>query len=395
MGVRMAADVILTKGRDKRIKSRHPWVYRSEIQAVDGDFAPGDIVDVKDCYGKFLGRGYINPQSEIVVRVLTYEKEEVDRSFFRNRIEKAKAYRAWRMPDEHSYRAVFSEGDLMPGLIVDKYGDYLVVQFLTLGMDVRRDMLLDILEEVYQPVGIYERSDVGSRRLEGLPEQKGLLRGQVPSVIRARENGLKFIVDVQGGQKTGFFLDQKENRRLLQPISRGARVLDAFCHSGTFALTAAASGAKDVIGLDISADALGLAGENAELNGLADVCRFITVNAFDYLRQAEQDKEHYDVIILDPPAFTKTRGAVGGALRGYKEINLRAFKLLRPGGFLLTCSCSHHVNAEMFRNIVENAGADAKRVIRLIARGTQAPDHPILGNVPETEYLKALLYQAL
>lgn len=283
----------------------------------------------------------------------------------------------------------------MPGLIVDKYGDYLVVQFLTLGMDVRRDMLLDILEEVYQPVGIYERSDVGSRRLEGLPEQKGLLRGQVPSVIRARENGLKFIVDVQGGQKTGFFLDQKENRRLLQPISRGARVLDAFCHSGTFALTAAASGAKDVIGLDISADALGLAGENAELNGLADVCRFITVNAFDYLRQAEQDKEHYDVIILDPPAFTKTRGAVGGALRGYKEINLRAFKLLRPGGFLLTCSCSHHVNAEMFRNIVENAGADAKRVIRLIARGTQAPDHPILGNVPETEYLKALLYQAL
>lgn len=391
----MMAELILARGRERRLKNRHPWVYRNEIDEVRGDFNPGDIVDVLDSRGRFMARGYVNPQSEISVRVLTFTREDVDEAFFRRRLEAALDYRRLVMPGEHSFRVVFSEGDLLPGLIVDKFGDYLSVQFLTLGMDQRRDMILDVLEALLSPGGIYERSDVGTRRLEGLEERKGLLRGRVPQVVTVQENGLKFIVDVHGGQKTGFFLDQKENRRLVTPLASGARMLDAFCHSGTFALSGAKGGATDVIGLDISAEAVSLAGENAEMNGFQDRCRFIVANAFDYLRESEKSGEHFDVVVLDPPAFTKTRGALPGALRGYKEINLRAFKILRPGGFLLTCSCSHHVDPATFRLVVEEAAADAKRTIRLVERGTQAKDHPILGGVKETEYLKALLYQAL
>lgn len=389
------AELILARGRERRLKNRHPWVYRNEIDEVRGNFNPGDIVDVLDSRGRFMARGYVNPQSEISVRVLTFSREDIDEAFFRRRLEAALAYRRLVMPGEHSFRVVFSEGDLLPGLIVDKFGDYLSVQFLTLGMDLRRDMIISLLESLLSPAGIYERSDVGTRRLEGLEERKGLLSGRVPQVLTVQENGLKFIVDVHGGQKTGFFLDQKENRRLIFPIAAGARMLDAFCHSGTFALSGAKGGAVDVIGLDISAEAVSLAGENAEMNGFQDRCRFVVANAFDYLREAEKAGEHFDVVVLDPPAFTKTRDALPGALRGYKEINLRAFKILRPGGFLLTCSCSHHVDPATFRLVVEEAAADAKRTVRLVERGTQAKDHPILGGVKETEYLKALLYQAL
>lgn len=389
------AQFVLARGRERRLKGRHPWVYRNEIEGVMGDFVPGDIVDVLDSRERFLARGYANPQSEITVRALTFSKEPVDRAFFERRLSDALAYRLQMLREETSFRVVFSEGDLLPGLIVDKYGDYLVVQFLTLGVDSRRDIFIELLERLLHPVGIYERSDVGARKFEGLEERKGVLAGRVPQVITISENGLKFIVDLHGGQKTGFFLDQKENRRLIVPLAQGARVLDAFCHSGTFALSAAKGGAKDVIGLDISAEAVSLASENAELNGYQDVCRFIAANAFDYLREAEKMKERFDVIVLDPPAFTKTREALPGALRGYREINLRALKILSPGGFLLTCSCSHHVDPATFRQVVEEAGADARRTLRLVARGTQAKDHPILGGVKETEYLKALLYQVL
>lgn len=386
---------ILARGRERRVQSRHPWVYRSEVAEVNGAFEPGDMVDVVDSRGRFLARGYANPRSEIVVRVLTHSQEAVDRDFFARRLSDALAYRKRIMPDEESFRLVFSEGDLLPGLIVDKYGEYLVLQFLTLGMEARRVMVIELLDGLLHPAGMYDRSDVGSRRLEGLEEHAGNIAGHVPQVITIRESGLKFIVDVHGGQKTGFFLDQKENRRLVGPLSKGARVLDAFCHSGTFALSAAQGGAREVVGLDISADALALARENADLNGYLDICRFVTANAFDYLRETEKARERFDVVILDPPAFTKTRDALPGAIRGYKEINLRAFKILNPGGFLLTCSCSHHMDPELFRKVVEEAAADAKKTVRLVTRGSQAKDHPILGGVKETEYLKALLYQVV
>lgn len=389
------AQFVLARGRERRLKARHPWVYRNEIDGVIGDFAAGDVVDVLDSRQRFMAKGYVNPESEITVRVLSFQKEPIDRAFFERRLTDALAYRGHVMPEETSFRVVFSEGDQLPGLIVDKYGDYVVVQLLTLGIDVRRDMIIELLDGLLHPAGIYERSDVGSRRLEGLEERKGPIKGHVPQVITIHENGLRFIVDLHGGQKTGFFLDQKENRRLIVPLAAGGRVLDAFCHSGTFALSAARGGAKDVTGLDISAEAVSLASENAELNGMQDTCRFITANAFDFLREAEKMNERFDLIILDPPAFTKTREALPGAIRGYKEINLRAFKILNPGGFLLTCSCSHHMDPALFRQVVEEAGADAKRTIRMVARGTQAKDHPILGGVKETEYLKALLYQVL
>ena len=383
--------VTLRKTRETRVRGGHPWIYASEIEKVDGAFENGDIVDVHDFRGKFIGRGFYNPLSQISLRILTRNDENCDRDFFARRIQDAWDYRK-QLCDPDSCRLIYSESDFLPGLVVDKYADVLVLQSLSLGIERIKDMIADLLMEIVKPMGIWERSDVPVRRLEGMEQTTGLLRGEVPDLVEMRENGILFGVDVKNGQKTGFFLDQKENRAAIAPLCPGARVLDCFCHNGSFSLHAAKYGAKSVLGVDISEDACAIARRNAELNELDNV-DFVAENAFDLLRRCYDEKTHYDVIILDPPAFTKTRQAVEGALRGYKEINLRAMKILPPGGFLVTCSCSQHVSEQAFSEMLLNAARDAHRQVRIVEERTQGKDHPILLGAPETRYLKFFVLQ--
>ena len=346
--------------------------------------------------GEFLGRGYFNPQSQIVIRLLTRADEASDFDWFLARSRQARDWRARVMPGTTSYRLVFSEGDLLPGLIVDHYEDVLVVQLLTLGMDVRREMIVRALAEVEGPEAIYERSDVPSRRYEGLEPREGLLWGKLPpQPMVIRENGLVFEIDVTGGQKTGYFLEQKENRRTLAPLVPGARGVDLFCHNGAFAVHALHYGAREVVGVDSSAQALELARRNAERNGYGDAVRFVEANAFDFLRETDRTEERYDVVILDPPAFAKSKNHFEAARRGYKEVNLRGIRILNPGGFLITCSCSHHMPKDEFYRLVLEAACDAGRQLRLVEERGQAKDHPVLAGVPETEYLKCLVFQVL
>lgn len=387
------AKITLRKTRETRVRSGHPWIYASEIERVEGEFENGDIVDVADFRGKFIGRGFYNPQSQISLRILTRNDEPCDRDFFARRIRDAWEYRKiWCDPD--SCRLIYSESDFLPGLVVDKFGPVLVLQSLSLGIDRIKDMLCDLLMEIVQPMGIWERSDVPVRRLEGMQQTTGLLRGEVPDLVDMVENGIHFQVDVKNGQKTGFFLDQKENRAALAPICKDARVLDCFCHNGSFSLHAAKFGAKSVLGVDISEDALTVARENARINGLTNVT-FEAHNCFDHLRELTDANEQFDVVILDPPAFTKNKAALQSALRGYKEINLRGLKLVRPGGFLVTCSCSQHVLTDAFQNMVNEAARDAKKRIRLVEYRTQAKDHPILPQSIETKYLKCMILQVM
>ncbi|HOP73649.1 MAG TPA: class I SAM-dependent rRNA methyltransferase [Bacillota bacterium] len=388
--------VILKPGKDKRVRMGHLWVYQGEIGIIDIGVKPGDVVEVLDNRGRFLGMGYYNQASQIAVRLLSKEREPIDRDFFRKRLEHALAYRKRVRPEATSYRLIYGEGDRLPGLIVDRFEDYLVVQFLTKGMDVHRETIIQLLAELCQPKAIIERSDTSARRLEELPERTGCIYGKVPSgPIEIRDNGLKFRVDLLEGQKTGYFLDQSANRAALQAYVSGRKVLDCFCHVGSFALHAAAYGAQSVLGVDISEDAVKLATENANLNGLGDICRFKTANVFDFLRDESVHQSDFDLIILEPPAFTKSKQTVDRAVRGYKEINLRALKMLPTGGILVTCSCSHHMNNELFWEIINSAAVDAKRQIRLLERRTQGLDHPILVGVPETEYLKSWFFEVL
>ena len=387
------AIVTLRKTRETRVRGGHPWIYASEIEKVEGEFENGDIVDVNDFRGKFIGRGFYNPASQISLRILTRNDEPCDRAFFEKRIRDAWEYRKL-LCDPDSCRLIYSESDFLPGLVVDKFADILVLQSLSLGIERIKDMLCDLLMEVVKPAGIWERSDVPVRRLEGLEQTTGLLRGTVPDEVEMVENGIRFIVDVKHGQKTGFFLDQKQNRAAIAPLCRDARVLDCFCHNGSFSMHAAKYGAKSVLGVDISEEALEVARRNAELNGFTNVS-FEAHNCFDLLRQLTDDGEQYDLVILDPPAFTKNKAAVQSAIRGYKEINLRGLKLVRPGGFLVTCSCSQHVLPEMFQDVINQAARDAKKRIRLVEYRTQGYDHPILPQSVETKYLKAMILQVM
>ncbi len=386
------AKAILRKTRETRVRGGHPWIYASEIDKTEGECAPGDIIDVYSCKGTMLGRALYNPRSQITLRMLTTQDEPVDEAFFRSRLTDAWEYRK-RLCDTQSCRVVYSESDFLPGLVVDKFGGVLVMQTLSLGMDMRKDMLARLLCEITGATGAYERNDVPVRRHEGLEMQTGLLLGEVPDRVEMVENGILYHVDVKHGQKTGFFLDQKQNRAAIAPLCPGARVLDCFCHNGSFALNAAKYGAKSVLGVDISEDALDVARENAARNGL-DVA-FEAHNCFDFLREQTDAGEKYDLVILDPPAFTKSRQAVESALRGYKEINLRGLKLTRPGGFLVTCSCSQHVSTEAFQEMVNHAARDAKKRVRLVEYRTQALDHPILPAAPETKYLKCMILQVM
>ena len=387
------ATVTLRKTRETRVRGGHPWIYASEIEKVEGPFENGDIVDVADFRGKFIGRGFYNPQSQISLRILTRNDEPCGRDFFARRIQDAWDYRKL-LCDPMSCRLIYSESDFLPGLVVDKFADILVLQSLSLGIERIKDMLCDLLMEIVQPEGIWERSDVPVRRLEGLEQTTGLLRGAVPDEVDMVENGIHFIVDVKHGQKTGFFLDQKQNRAALRPLCRDARVLDCFCHNGSFALHAAKYGAKSVLGVDISEEALAVARRNAAINGFDNVT-FEAHNCFDLLRELTDAGERFDLVILDPPAFTKNKAAVPSALRGYKEINLRGLKLVRPGGFLVTCSCSQHVLPEMFQDVINQAARDAKKRVRLVEFRTQGYDHPILPQSVETKYLKTMILQVI
>ena len=390
----MSAKVILFPGKEKRVFGRHPWIFRSDIEKTTGSCEPGDIVSVYAANHRFLGRGFYNPQSQIAVRMMTYEDEEVDRDFIARRIREAIAYRK-TFADLKSCRLIFAESDRLPALIVDAFDDILVLQCLALGMERFKSMVVEILVEELQPRGIWERDDVPVRRLEGLDMITGLLYGEVPDRFIFRENGIQFYVDIKEGQKTGFFLDQKENRAAIAPFVRDKEVLDCFSHTGSFALHAGHYGAASVTGVDISDYACAFATENARLNGLDDRVHFEEANAFDYLSEKSRAHRQFDVIILDPPAFTKSRATIDSAVRGYKEINLRAMKMLPPGGILVTCSCSQHMTPGLFQKMISDAARDAKVLLRQIEFRTQGKDHPILPSAPETHYLKCGLYQIL
>lgn len=384
-------NVYLRRGREQRVLGGHPWVFRSDIEREDGA-ADGLPVRVLTSAGRFLAMAVYNPRSQISLRILSRRDEPVDGAFIRGRVRRALDYRR-RFADLNSCRLIFAESDGLPAVIADKFGDVIVVQILCLGMERFKADIVDALVKELSPRGVYERNDVPVRELEGLSQQTGLLWGEVPDRVEMQENGVRFLVDVKEGQKTGFFLDQKENRAAIAPFVPGMRVLDCFTHTGSFALHAARYGAAEVTGVDISEHACACALENARLNGVEDRVRFECANAFDFLRAHQTAGEQYDVVILDPPAFTKTRSAVEGALRGYKEINLRGMKLTRDGGFFITCSCSQHVTPDLFRGMLMDAQKDAHVQLRQIEWRTQGRDHPILLASPETQYLKCGIFQ--
>jgi len=389
------ATAVLRGSGQRRLLRGHPWIYRSDIQEVQGSAEPGEVVDIAAPNRQFLGRGTYNPRSQIVLRVLTTEAEAIDAAFLRRRIATAVARRQGLAGPEAAYRVVSSEGDLLPGLIVDRYGPVAVAQFLTAGMDRLREATLGAVESLLTPRGIYLRNDASVRALEGLPLERGWARGDGPEQVEIREGPCRFRVDVAGGQKTGFFLDQRENRLAAREVAAGRTVLDCFCYTGGFAVHLAEAGATLVEGVDISPEAVAAAEANARLNGLEGRCRFRTANAFDELRALDKTRRRYDCLVLDPPAFTKGKEAVGAALRGYKEINLRAMRLLRPGGILITCSCSYHIDEATFLAMLEEAAADAHCRMRVLAVRTQAADHPILLGVRETRYLKCVFLERL
>jgi len=389
------AVVHLARGRQKRVLQGHPWVFQGEVDKVHGDFEPGDTITVVDGRGQFMGKGYINPRSQILVRMWTNKDETIDRAFLQRRLEQAWTYRKRLLADTSMCRVVFAEADFIPGLIVDKFGDILVIQTLALGIDRWLPDIVDILDDMLHPRGIYERNDVPVRNLEGLEQRKGPLRGEFDPRLIVEENGLKIGIDVAAGQKTGYFLDQRENRRAVRPYAVGARVLDCFCNVGGFALNAAAAGAASVLAVDASAEALRGTRANAELNGFAEKLQYREGNAFDVLRQLESARERFEVVVLDPPAFAKNKGALEGAVRGYKEINLRALHMITEGGFLVTCSCSYHVSPELFKAVVADAALDAGRRLRLVEERAQSVDHPIVVGYEESHYLKCLIYQVL
>ena len=383
--------VYLKRGEEKDLYAGHLWIFDNEVEHINGKYFPGDIVEVLSSKGAFLGMGYINPSSKILVRLLTRQREQIDRNFLEKRLSAAFELRK-KLGLGNSYRVVFGEADLLPALIVDKFADCLVIQTLALGIDRFKEDIVEILREEFHPMCIYERNDVPLREKEGMRQQTGALFGQSPGVVEIEENGIRLLVDIEKGQKTGYFLDQRENRAAIEPFVKDAQLLDCFCHTGGFALHAAKFGAKAVEAVDISADALKVAQKNAELNGFKNI-QFKEANVFDLLNEYQKMNNQFDTIILDPPAFCKTKSALPGAYRGYKEINLRAMALLRPGGFLITCSCSHYMTPELFLKMLNEAAVDVRRQVRIIEIRYQAKDHPIAVNADESLYLKCVILQ--
>ncbi|MBS6007820.1 MAG: class I SAM-dependent rRNA methyltransferase [Clostridium baratii] len=381
----------------KRAKAEQgrPWIYTDEIKEYDGDYQNGDIVEVYNHKHYFIGKGYINDASKIAIRIMTRDiNEEINEEFFKKRFKAAWDYRN-TVIDTSSCRFIFGEADFLPGLTVDKFEDYYVIQISTLGMDKYRDIIVKILVEEYCAKGVYERSDLKTREIEGLEQTKGFLTEPFDTNIQIIENGVKYIVDLENGQKTGFFLDQKENRKAIHRICKDKDVLDCFTHTGSFALNAGIAGAKSVLGIDVSQHAVDCATRNAEINNLQDTVKFECHNAFDVLSSWSKEGKKFDVVILDPPAFTKSRDTVSGAKRGYKEINLRGLKMVKEGGYFVTCSCSHYMSEELLKETIAQAAHDAHRTLRQIEFRTQSSDHPILWNSDESYYLKFFVFQVV
>ncbi len=394
----MSAVVTLKKGEGRTIKAGGMWIFDNEIDSVMGNFEDGDIVLVHDFDGYPMGKGYINRHSKIRVRLLTRKTDvEIDEEFFRMRLKNAWEYRK-KTVDTSSCRIVFGEADFLPGIVIDKFSDVLVVQSLALGIDRYKELLINLLKDIleedgFRIRGVYERSDAKVRRQEGMELRKGFIGGEFDTDVEIVENGVRYIVDVKDGQKTGFFLDQKFNRLAVQKLCKGAKVLDCFTHTGSFALNAGIAGAAEVTGVDASELAVAQARENAELNGLQDKVKFICEDVFELLPELEKKGEKFDVVILDPPAFTKSRNSIKNAAKGYREINLRAMKLVKDGGYLATCSCSHFMSYELFTKTINQAAHNVHKRLRQVEFRTQAPDHPILWAADESYYLKFYIFQ--
>lgn len=391
----MTSKFYLHKGKNKKAENGRPWIYIDEINEYDGDYENGDIVEVYNHKNYFIGKGYINDRSKITIRIMTHDKnEEIDRDFFKKRFKMAWDYRK-TVIDTSSCRFIFGEADLLPGLTIDKYEDYYVIQISTLGMDKYRDIIVDLLVNEYGAKGVYERSDIATREIEGLEQTKGFLTEPFDTNVLITENGVKYIVDLENGQKTGFFLDQKENRAAIHRICKDKDVLDCFTHTGSFALNAGIAGAKSVLGIDVSQHAVDCATRNAKLNDLQDTVKFECHNAFDVLPAWSKEGRQFDVVILDPPAFTKSRNTIKNAQRGYREINLRGIKMVKSGGYFITCSCSHYMSEELLKTTINEAARDAHRTLRQVEFRTQSADHPILWNSDESYYLKFFVFQVV
>ncbi len=392
------AVAVLKKGEGRTIKAGGAWIYDNELESVMGVCEDGDIVIVRDFDGYPMGKGFINRKSKIIIRMLTRNaKQDLDSNFLRLRIKNAWEYRK-KTVDTGCCRLIFGEADFLPGIVIDKFEDVLVVESLALGIDRLKPDIVEILKEILAEDGIsirgvYERSDAKVREKEGMPRSKGFIGEPFDTKVRIVENGVKYIVDVEDGQKTGFFLDQKYNRKAIHSICKDAEVLDCFTHTGSFALNAGIAGAKDVVGVDASELAIRQAKENARLNFLEDRVHFVCDDVFDFLPRMEQEGKTYDVVILDPPAFTKSRSSVKNAVKGYREINLRGMKIVRDGGFLVTCSCSHFMDYELFTKTLHQAANTVHKRLRQVEFKTQAPDHPILWAAEESYYLKFFVFQ--
>ena len=390
--------VYLKKGEGRSMKAGGPWVYDNEVERIEGEPLDGDVVSVHDYNGFCLGKGFLNRRSKLRVRMLTRNRnQKIDEAFLRTRVENAWEYRK-KVADTGSCRVIFGEADFLPGLVVDKFSDVLVVQSLALGMDRYKSFILQTLTELMAKDGIsirgiYERSDAKVREQEGMPRVKGFLSDSFDTKVEIVENGVKYFVDVAEGQKTGFFLDQKYNRKAIRPLCPGAEVLDCFTHTGSFALNAGLAGARHVLGVDASELGVAQARENAALNGLSDRVEFLCADVFALLPELEAKGQKFDLVILDPPAFTKSRASVKKAVTGYREINLRAMKLIKDGGFLATCSCSHFVDYALFTQTIGQAARNVHKRLRQVEYRTQAPDHPILWDAEDSYYLKFYIFQ--
>lgn len=384
--------VYLNKRIAPRIAQGHPWIYGNEIDRIAGPVEPGDIVEVYYFDGQLAGRGYINPGSQITIRLLTRKREEIDATFFQTKIAEAWGYRQ-QLGYVENCRLVFGEADGLPALIIDKFNDYFVLQTLSFGIEKWKKEIVAAIQSIFSPKGIYERNDVPVRELEGLAQQQGFLSDPFPTEIVIHENGLQFYVNIETGQKTGYFLDQQDNRRAIQNLVKGAEVLGAFTYTGTFEIHAAHYGAKSVLGIDISEQAVFQANKNAALNHLDHIVHFETMNAFDVLKTWGKEGKKFDVVMLDPPAFTKSRNNIEKAITGYKEINLRGMKMIRNGGFLVTSSCTNLVSPELFLDTIDRAAKDAKKRIRQVTYQSQSCDHPIIWGMENTHYLKFLIVE--
>jgi 23S rRNA (cytosine1962-C5)-methyltransferase len=387
--------IILKKGREKPLLRGHPWVFSGAVAKIEGDVSPGDVGEVYSKEGQFLGVGHLNPRSQIILRLLTQKREPIGLPFFKERISKAVALRErWLRGKSNAYRIVNGEGDFLPGLMIDRYGEMFVLQCLTAGMERLKTTITDLVVHEFLPQGVYERSDVTTRREEGLPEVSGLLYGkEISDRIEIEEYGCRFRVDVKRGQKTGFYLDQRENRFSLKELSEGKRVLDCFCYTGAFSVHAGMGNAKELTLIDSSEEALAMAEEHLDLNHLGHIPHLlIRGDAFEMMRSLEPG---YDIVILDPPPFARKKGHLPGASRGYKDLNLLAFRLLKKEGLLFTFSCSHHLSWDLFQKIIFSAAVDAKREVQLLGRRGHPIDHPVNLYHPEGEYLKGLVCRVL